>query len=465
MTAVTNDELCRLVIQGPSSRIDLSIPVHIRLADLMPSLLHNLGQELADQGLEHSGWILQRLGEAPLDEDRTLAELDCLDGEVLHLRPRSSHIPPLDFDDLIDGISTGIAARNGLWTDRTTRWAGLTLGGAALVLAAAVALRPEAGRLPSIFAGVTAIVLLGLCMLGRRRPALALAGNLLGAGAVTIVMAALTVTSLSGEFRHGHQIIPETLLFLLILALSLAAAWTSKVKDVVGPVGTGIGLTGLLLAGLVLLHRGIGLEWTAASGVILIVCALIRLSVPLLSFKLAGLSLPPLPVSVSDMQTNIDPESSTKILAGARRTDHYMTAVYGGISIPAAVAASVLGTGALWPQVSLITVLGLAAVLSSRVMTSLWHRLSLCAPALAGGISAVIAHTAHASDTTRCITAGVLVLAAIGLAVAGQVYADRRATPMWGRAGDILQALLAASAIPILLSVLGVYSFIQHKVI
>ncbi len=465
MTAVTNDELCRLVIQGPSSRIDLSIPVHIRLADLMPSLLHNLGKELADQGLEHSGWILQRLGEAPLDEDRTLAELDCLDGEVLHLRPRSAHIPPLDFDDLVDGISTGIAARNGLWTDRTTRWTGLVLGSGAFLLAAAVALRPEAGRLPATFAGVTAILLLALSILGRRRPALAQAGNLLGVASVGLVLSALTVATASREFRQGHQLIPEALLFLLILALSLAAAWASRVRDVLGPVGAGVGLTGLLLGGLIALHRSAGLEWAAASGIILMSCALIRLSVPLLSFKLAGLSLPPLPVSVSDMQTNIDPESSTRTLAGARRTDHYMTAVYGGISIPALVSAIVLSTGALWPRVSLVVVVGIAAVLSARVMTSLWHRLSLCLPAIGGGVSAVITHTAHASDTARCSTAAVLVLIAVGLAVAGQVYADRRATPMWGRAGDILQALLAASAIPILLSVLGVYSFIQHKVI
>nr|MDT0667190.1 type VII secretion integral membrane protein EccD [Micromonospora sp. DSM 115978] len=125
MGQTSTTEVCRLLVVGPTSQVDLSVPTHVPVADLMPALLRGLGPDLADRGLEHSGWVLQRIGEAAFDEDATVADLGLLDGDLVCVRPRSEQFPPLDFDDLIDGVATGMRARSGLWRPRTTRLASL----------------------------------------------------------------------------------------------------------------------------------------------------------------------------------------------------------------------------------------------------------------------------------------------------------------------------------------------------
>src|SRR5262245_40838005 len=103
----TPAEICRLVVHGPGRRLEVAVPAEVPVADLFPALLRHLGDNVADGGLAHGGWILQRLGTPPLDEESSVAALGLRDGDVIHLRPRSEQIPPVHFDDLADGIATG----------------------------------------------------------------------------------------------------------------------------------------------------------------------------------------------------------------------------------------------------------------------------------------------------------------------------------------------------------------------
>lgn len=93
MTIVASGEMCRLVVCGPDRQVEVAVPAQVLVADLLPALLHHLGENLADTGLLHGGWVLQRLGAPPFDEDGTVASLGLRDGEVVHLRPRSEQIP------------------------------------------------------------------------------------------------------------------------------------------------------------------------------------------------------------------------------------------------------------------------------------------------------------------------------------------------------------------------------------
>src|SRR3954468_18448396 len=113
--AAGTGELCRLVLCGPNSRIELAVPVHVPLAHLLPTLLSRLGGDLATAGLAHGGWVLQRLGGGPPDEALGTAALGLADGDTLYLRPRDDQLPPVDFDDLIDGVATGISNRSDRW--------------------------------------------------------------------------------------------------------------------------------------------------------------------------------------------------------------------------------------------------------------------------------------------------------------------------------------------------------------
>src|SRR5215470_854024 len=110
MSSDTPTDTCRLTVVAPSSWADVALPVHVPLADLVPVLVRKADPQLADAGVTHGGWVLQRLGEAPLDEDGTPADLGLLDGETVYLRPRESALPEYDFDDLIDGLAMGALA-------------------------------------------------------------------------------------------------------------------------------------------------------------------------------------------------------------------------------------------------------------------------------------------------------------------------------------------------------------------
>jgi type VII secretion integral membrane protein EccD len=225
-------EVCRLLVIGPTSQVELSVPTHVPLSDLMPALLRNLGPDLADRGLEHGGWVVQPPGEAPLDEDLSVTDHGLLDGDTLHVRPRSDQIPPLDFDDLIDGVATGIRARSGLWRPRTTRTASALALVAWLVVALLVPLLdvapvPAAGTETAraaaaagaggglsgraVMAGAVALLLLALAAvagrLARDRVVAALFGGgtvaLAAEAAVLAVVDAGPAPGAAGVHRHA----------------------------------------------------------------------------------------------------------------------------------------------------------------------------------------------------------------------------------------------------------------------
>ncbi|MYS20668.1 WXG100 protein secretion system (Wss), protein YukD, partial [Streptomyces sp. DvalAA-14] len=98
--------LCRLTVRAPDTSLDLAVPSDIPLADLLPVIVGHAGDDLAEAGLEHGGWALQRIGGAPLDPEGTPQSLELRDGEVLLLRPLAETLPPVRFDNLVDGVSS-----------------------------------------------------------------------------------------------------------------------------------------------------------------------------------------------------------------------------------------------------------------------------------------------------------------------------------------------------------------------
>ncbi|MFC6933817.1 type VII secretion integral membrane protein EccD [Actinomadura yumaensis] len=161
MNTTTGPDLCRVVIVAPHRRLDLSLPADIPLAHMLPTLLQVAGQNLADAGLRHSGWVLQRLDEGPLDESQTLSALGIRDGELLFFRPDLAQLPEVTFDDVADVVATGINEHSDRWRPETTRRFGL-LGAAAVLTAGAVgmALTGPPWGLLSIAAAVVATLLL-----------------------------------------------------------------------------------------------------------------------------------------------------------------------------------------------------------------------------------------------------------------------------------------------------------------
>ena len=81
MTAVQSAEQCRVTVFGPAGRADLVVPVSTTVAQLTPMLVRHV-VDPADRN-DQGSWVLQRLGEAPLDPDAAI--------QFSHL-PTSSHL-------------------------------------------------------------------------------------------------------------------------------------------------------------------------------------------------------------------------------------------------------------------------------------------------------------------------------------------------------------------------------------
>jgi hypothetical protein len=88
----TNSARLRFVLGKKAT--DVALPTEATLTELLPAVLPQFGAEWVEQGADHEGWVVQRVGEAPLEEDRTLAELNLLDGETVYLRPRADRRDP-----------------------------------------------------------------------------------------------------------------------------------------------------------------------------------------------------------------------------------------------------------------------------------------------------------------------------------------------------------------------------------
>ncbi|GAB1340694.1 hypothetical protein ACE1SV_72840 [Streptomyces sp. E-15] len=125
--------MCRVTIRAPERILDLAVPADIPLADLLPVVVAQAGEQLEEAGLEHGGWVLQRIGGAPLDGELTLDAHDLRDGEVLLLRPETEALPPVRHDNLVDAVAGTVRELPHAWTPEISRWTLRLMTGAALL--------------------------------------------------------------------------------------------------------------------------------------------------------------------------------------------------------------------------------------------------------------------------------------------------------------------------------------------
>lgn len=458
-------ETCRLVVTGPTSQVDVSVPVHVPLTDLMPALLRSLGTDLADRGLEHSGWVLQRLGEAPLDEDSTTEDLHLLDGDVVHLRPRSEQIPPLDFDDLVDGVATGIGARSGRWRPQTTRLACLV---AILFWLGCSLLVPLGDPVPAsgaVTAAGAALVLLAGVTVWSRVTGDHVAGRMLVVGAIAF---AAEAGALAGQWITPDGRSPAALSLLagalLALTVGVAALVCTADRGLFGPPAIGaLGLAGAAVAAGLLSYPG-GLSWLQVAAVLLVALIAVRAWIPLISFKLAGMTLPELPVEPDDLQKDIDPEDGKSLLDRTALADRYMTALHvvAGVVSGAALAWAATTPGRVPFLVVLIATLN--QLLTLRPMTSAWQRLALGVPA-ALGLALALLVQAGVGPLSRVVSVLLVFLVlAMSAVIGAHSLPRRRMTPIWGRVGDWSQTLTVVMMIPFVLYLLGAFAAVRRVV-
>ncbi|MDN3359232.1 type VII secretion integral membrane protein EccD [Actinomadura sp. DC4] len=452
-------EMCRLTICGPASRIELAVPAHVPVADLLPTFLDHLGPELAAAGFGHDGWVLQRLGEPPLDEDLGTAALGLYDGDVLHLRPRADHLPPVDFDDLVDGVATGTSERADRWRPETTRRFVLSLVGAALALGVAVAPMSGTGTMATLVAGTASVFLLLGAAAASRALGDRAAGILLAAGSIGFTV----VAGLALPAGEARSLTPGDLVSApgLLAAGAWAATMAALARPAVGGVLAGFTATvfAAILMGLGGLLVTLGTAHTAGAAAIVLAAALVvGAAVPVIASRFAGLRIPPLPTSPDEFQQGIDPEPSRIVLERTARAHEHIGSLYVGLGVIVTGCLVVLGTT---PGISarvLAAVASLLLLLHGRDLLGVRARLAVFAPGVAGLAAVLLDLTLDQPANVRpVVVVGLMLTAGLLLSVA-RTLPGRRLLPHWGRVADLMHTTTAIAVVPLVLAVVGLYA-------
>ncbi|MTD55404.1 type VII secretion integral membrane protein EccD [Amycolatopsis pithecellobii] len=439
--------------------VDVAVPVEVPLGDLLPAVMAQFGGDTIEQGAEHEGWVVQRLGEPPLDEDRTSSELNLMDGETLYLRPRAAQLAPIDYDDLVDGVGEQIRNHPNAWAPERTRWM-LQLGsGAALLIGLVLLVTGGEPGLRAAVAGATAVLLLAGAAVAARaivKPVAAtvLAGAAAGYAAVATgvgVGALAPLASWQVEWAAGA-----------VGALLALAAGVAVVAD------SALLFAGALTAVLLLtVPLVIGATTTLASShaaaIGIAVTLIAGLFIPGVAFRLSGLTLPMLPTNADELKEDTDPVPYQVVVDRGKVTMGYLTA----LQIGAGLAQSVLfvlflpATGLLASILN--AVVSLLMFMRAKHIAGAVTRWAVLVPAAVGVLTLVLRlGMAEEEVTFRLLWLWFpVIVVAVALLLLSERLPGNRLRPYWGRAADIFESLTAVSVLPLLLGVLNVYSYIR----
>ncbi|RSN39932.1 type VII secretion integral membrane protein EccD [Amycolatopsis sp. WAC 04197] len=440
---------------------ELALPAEVPIADLLPAILLQFGAETIEEGAEHEGWVLQRLGEQPLDEDRSPGQLNLLDGESVYLAPRADQLAAIDYDDLVDGVGDRVREHPGKLTPVGVRR--MLETGALVVLLSGLYLLPGSGA-PAVQAqlvGGCAIVLLLVAALvargaGSSRAAVTLAGGGVG---YAILSAWLIVDVLAPKAPLMVQITAAGAGGLIALTVGLMAVADAALLFAGGII---LSLT-VAIAGLV---GSIAPVSTAqAAGVGLAVSLVMGVFVGPMAFRLSGLSLPMLPTGADELSDDIDPVPFETVVDRGAAVVGYSTALHVGLGLAQVLLILLLVSEAdTWSMV-LALVAAVLLALRSRHPSGTVARWSMLVPA-AAALWTVVAHfAAELSPAGRLLLVVPLVLLGSGLLlVAAERLPGARLRPYWGRSAEIFETITAIAILPILLQVLHVYATVRNMV-
>ncbi|MEV6982926.1 type VII secretion integral membrane protein EccD [Sphaerisporangium sp. NPDC051017] len=450
--------MSRVTIVTPRKRVDLAVPSDLPLAHMLPNLLAAAGEGADEAAFTTAGWVLQRVGGRPLELDAGLSTLGVRDGEVLYLLPRPSELPEAVFDDVADTIATGIKERSGRWQPRHTRATGLGAAVACLVAGAlALTVAGPPWTVATLVAGALALLLIGA------GAALSRALGDAGAGAV-VGYTALPYAFLAGMFATGGNAgllwfgAPSLLAGLALTALAATVAGWVVAEGL--PVFFGVmpaSLAGAAGAAVVMVWH------LPVAGVAALVVAVMLACTPLiptLSFRLARLPLPSAPRNAEELRADDQDLDGPDVKRRAVEAERFATGLASGVAM-VGVATELLLLGATgWTGRAMQVALALALLMRARVFLGVGQRLWLLGAGVAGLVLLLVSLSFAGPLAALLVVPGLLGIAAIGAGM-GLFLPQRRPTPFWGRAGDIVEFVLIAGMFPLALGVLDVYSWVR----
>ncbi|WP_150255754.1 type VII secretion integral membrane protein EccD [Nocardiopsis deserti] len=462
MNDVASPDLCRLLIRAPERSFEIAAPTEVPLSEILPTLVlyaeGDNGEDLDESGLEHDGWVLQQLGDEPLEEDETLRSLGLCHGETLYLRPRRDQLPPVHFDDLTDGVATGLGERPDRWRPEATRVLLQALGLVVLFTGLAVLVSGGPGLLTAVSAACSSILmLLSAWAASRAMGDLAAATGLAAAATLYMAVAGASVPSGDpGTALTGARVLTGSVTAAGASVLGLAAVAGSV------PFFAGLFTAEVLCAlGALALMFIPGATVPAVAALTALIALLLGTFAPQLAFRLSGLKLPPLPSNPDQLQEGIDPYPARGVLDRAALADRFQTALYASTGAVLTVCLVVLGSSPGWAPITLCVIVSLVMLLQSRGLASAWQRSFVVAPPWIGLTALVLVLVWTADPLPRTLAMVGLFAASAILAVVSWNLPGTRPLPHWGRAAEIIQSLLTVAIVPLVLAIFGVFSLLR----
>jgi type VII secretion integral membrane protein EccD len=469
--------LARVTISAPSRRVDVALPEHVPLAELLPEVLRHAGEGLADDGERHGGWVLRRTDGVALITAQGLFPQGVRDGEVLHLVPARDDWPELEYDDVVEAIADGARRRGTVWTPAATRAATLIGGAALLGLGLFGVLAAGPGWAGAAYVGLGVAFLLAIAgVTASRAYDDARAGAALGACAMPYAFAGGALAFATGDahvgvisavsWLGGTELLAGSVALLLVAAVaglgvaSMLRAFTA---------GAVVGLLGAVAALVSMLTTAAG---AAAVLVSILVCGIGAL--PVLAIRFGKVPMPPVSLPTgAEGETFTAGRSSAldaarerpergRVFAAVARTEEILTGMLIGHAVLAAGAFIVLATSDSLSAEILTTIAAAALLLRSRLFVTVRQRVPLIAGGLIGTVALGAGLLWHAGAAMTVAVSLIGLVLALLTVVAGATWAQRAPSPYLGRAADLIDTLVVVSVIPVACAVVGLYSAVGN---
>ncbi|MFO7192757.1 MAG: type VII secretion integral membrane protein EccD [Thermocrispum agreste] len=437
---------------------EVALPSDATLTDLLPAVLPQFGAEWIEQGADHEGWVVQRIGSPPLDEDKTLAELNLLDGESLYLRPRSDQLPPIDYDDLVAGVGEQVRDHRLAWRPPHTRWL-FRLAAAAALLYGLLALADlQDPAITAVVALTFPVVLLIAAALLARTLAVPISATILtGVAACCAFVGGLALTESVAPLAEKHTMATVGFaITLLVLFIGRYAVADGALLFVGAILFTAL----LLVTGFVAAVAPLSTH--QAAGIGLFICLVVSVFVPATSFRLSGLTLPLLPTDAPELSEEIDPVPAQMVVDRSKVVFGYSMAMHVGLGAAMSLLLpELVGNGDGWAT-ALSLVIGALLGIRTRHPNGVVQRWAVVVPAVVAVVVNVEKYAAELTDVEMLVAVALpLVLVSGVMLLFSKVMPGRRHRPYWGRALEILESLTAIAVVPLLLQVLGVYGWMR----
>lgn len=487
------DRFARVTLLTVRTRMDVSLPTDLTVAELVPMLCELTGESgpraAAGRGgmpgpgpsgapMSHpTAWCLAAVAGAELPPHATLGELGVLDGDLLRLRRRAEAPPPPIFDDPVDAVAEVVPPLDGTsgswaggsvahvpiavrpWGDRCRRLAGLTSGGIGMLLAAVLLAGARGtGAAPdpvaAVIAGLAAVAALAAASHAVR---LDVAAAVVAATGALPLAATCGFAALPGVPGAGH----------LLLASALAAAAGAVAVALLrtpAPVLVGSVLAAALtaLASMLAtfdLGSPAGLAAAASAASVALLPMLSKVSI-----RLAGLPAPVVPTTseemlAADAQWQLDTADDVRHRSGLAHV-YLGGLMIGSSAVAGAGAVTAAATGGRGGAVYAGVVVAVLLLRSRAYATAL----ASGAPMVAGlaTAAALAVGLATGGPGVLRLTGGVAALVAAAMAVTlVWTGAESEPSPVVRKAVDVVEALLVVATFPLALWVLDLYRTVQ----